>query len=75
MTDFREVSAPNNPETVSAIQELKNCEVSGSDRIKAEFLKNGEPKVKEYFHRLIQNILSIGKMPEDWHTSVLWPNL
>ena len=67
------VEAPTTDEISEVIRKLKNGKAAGEDGIPAEFFKCAPDIMAAWLHRIISQIWTSEKVPEDWSDSLLLP--
>ncbi|MDY6930075.1 MAG: reverse transcriptase family protein [Pseudomonadota bacterium] len=65
--------APTIQEIIHVIGMLKNGKAAGEDRIPAEFFKCCPSTMATWLHRIITQIWTSERVPEDWSDSLLLP--
>jgi hypothetical protein len=71
--DKVEIPPPPLTEVEEAISRLKNHKAPGDDGITAEILKAGGSELAKALHKLILQVWSDEKLPEEWMLSVICP--
>jgi hypothetical protein len=68
-----DIDLPNREEIEGVLKYLKNNKAAGADSVAAELLKNGEPKLVDASHEMIQHAWTSETLPRSWTEGVLCP--